>query len=113
MDGLQKKFETVMNNNNHKKILYIGTTEGKKGLYSRIAEQYMRLKYNHSGGRIIWQIDGVENFYIAWIPTKNAKQIETALIQSYAYLIKKNEGTKDTTRKISDIYYYPFANRKK
>ena len=90
-DKFSKKFDTIMNDNNdHTKILYIGKADGKKNqLYDRIVKQYMGTKYNHSGGRIIWQIEGVEDFYIAWIPVEDASYIETSLIQIYAYLVKK------------------------
>ena len=107
---LNEKFNKVKNNKNAK-IVYIGKADGEKNkLHDRIVKQYMGTKYNHAGGRAIWQIEGVENFYLAWIEEKNAHQIESDLIQAYAFLIKKD--SKEEIRK-SKILYYPLANRKK
>ena len=103
---LEIKYDKVLNNkkNNHKEVLYIGKAEGNNNLRGRI-NQYMSLQKNHSGGRAIWQIEGIENFYICWIKTNNASNIETTLIQAYSDLIKKNPKDKDN--------YYPFANWRK
>ena len=107
---LNEKFNKVKNNKNAK-IVYIGKADGEKNkLHDRIVKQYMGTKYNHAGGRAIWQIEGVENFYLAWIEEENAHQIESDLIQAYAFLIKKD--SKEEIRK-SKILYYPLANRKK
>lgn len=103
-----------MKNNKHTKILYIGKADGKDNkLYNRIVEQYMGNKYSHSGGRAIWQIQGVEDLYIAWIPTDDAELIEEALIQAYSCLIKKNKKQEGEKIEKSKMLYYPFANRKK
>ena len=109
LSDLNEKFDKVKNNKNAK-IVYIGKADGEKNkLYDRIVKQYMGTKYNHAGGRAIWQIKGVENFYLAWIEEKNAHQIESDLIQAYAFLIK-NESKEDIRK--SKILYYPLANRK-
>ena len=108
--NLNEKFNTVKNNKNAK-IVYIGKADGEKNkLHDRIVKQYMGTKYNHAGGRAIWQIEGVENFYLAWIEEENAHQIESDLIQAYAFLIEK-ESKEDISK--SKILYYPLANRKK
>ena len=109
LSDLNEKFDKVKNNKNAK-IVYIGKADGEKNkLHDRIVKQYMGTKYNHAGGRAIWQIEGVENFYLAWIEEKNAHQIESDLIQAYAFLIK-NESKEDIRK--SKILYYPLANRK-
>lgn len=112
--NLEHKLTTVMNNNKHTKILYIGKADGKDNkLYNRIVKQYMIDKSSHSGGRAIWQIQGVEDFYITWIPIDDAELIEGALIQAYSCLIKKNKEKDGVKIEKSKILYYPFANRKK
>ena len=110
LSDLNEKFEKVKHNKNAK-IVYIGKADGEKNkLHDRIVKQYMGTKYNHAGGRAIWQIEGAKNFYIAWIiEEKNAHQIESDLIQSYAYLTKKECKEKISKSK---ILYYPLANRK-
>ncbi len=113
-DQLKEKLDTVMHNNNHKNILYIGKADGEDNkLYNRIVKQYMTEKYNHSGGRAIWQIKVVDNFYITWIPTNDAELVESALIQAYSCLLKKNKKENGEKINKSKIFYYPFANRRK
>ena len=109
LSDLNEKFDKVKNNKNAK-IVYIGKADGEKNkLHDRIVKQYMGTKYNHAGGRAIWQIEGVRNFYLAWIEEKNAHQIESDLIQAYAFLIK-NESKEEISK--SKNLYYPLANRK-
>ena len=111
---LKEKLDTVMRNNNHKNILYIGKADGEKNkLYNRIVKQYMIDKFKHSGGRAIWQIKEVEDFYITWIPTDDAELIEKALIQAYSCLLKKNKKENGEKIEKPKIFYYPFANRRK
>lgn len=110
---LKDKLKTVMCNNSHKNILYIGKAGKDNKLYNRIVKQYMIDKYSHSGGRTIWQIKGVENFYITWIPTNDAELVESALIQAYSCLLKKNKQENGEKIEKPKIFYYPFANRRK
>lgn len=68
-------------------VMYIGKTEGQKGLRGRI-RPYMRYgkgkKAAHGGGRYIWQLADADDLIVCWWETAdNSREVEAEMIRIF------------------------------
>jgi len=82
IDDLAAKF-----NKGDKKILYIGETEAKDGLYGRWETRWKFAngdqKARARGGRALWQIKNSGELIFYYYETANAEELEGKLLEEY------------------------------
>ena len=76
-------------------ILYIGKAGGCSGdgrpmkttLRKRLSA-YIRQSRSHSGGKIIWELEGYSEFFVCWKRCDNPRKLETNLLTQYNELYR-------------------------
>ncbi len=99
VEKLINKLKVVQSiqNEEDRKILYIGKAEREGGLRQRITE-FVRYSYglceNHRGGRALWQIENNKSLLLDFTVWENSEKEEKRLLKNFKLR----------------YYTYPFAN---
>ena len=78
-------------------ILYVGKATQLRRRLRQLLRHSQGLVVNHTGGEIIWQLQGYEGLLICWQPDTDPRELEKSLIRAFK---QANQGK------------LPFANRR-